>query len=631
MTTTTDELAATIGGRTAGPLRVVAAFIGGLVAAALLVAALAYAYETAHAGRIYPGVRIGDLDVSGLSAAEAAGRLRALHGSLGDGTLVVEAPDGIASLTYAELGRRIDAEGLAADAYELGRTGDPVARLVEQARLLARGGSVPLRVAVDEAELSARIGELAGRGTRAPIDASVISTPVAFVATGGVDGRGIDPAPATAKALALLGDLGAPGQVRVILDGRPVEPTVTDDEAAAAAAAAERMAQDVVFSLDGERWRVGARTVRRWIGFAVTPGGGYEPVVDRAAVELNLRTIARRLDREPVDAEFLIGKGNVVVGVEPSVDGRALDLTTSSGVVAAALGARTRPGAGTPEIVPVVVAVRPRLATAEATRIAPEMALISTWTTYYPIGIKNGYGANIEIPTRLIDGTIVPAGGTFDFWDVVGEVSEETGYKPGGAIIDGRTEPTGALAGGICSCSTTLFNAALRAGFEVGPRMNHYYYIDRYPLGLDATVWISSGGGRQSMSWRNDTEHPVLIRGSIRHVGTKGYVTFDLWSVPSGRTVELTEPIVKNEKPATTITEETPTLLVGTKEQIEWAADGKDVWVSRTVRDRDGTVIRTETFYSHYARVDGIILVGTATSLPPDGSPAPTPAPTPVP
>ena len=72
------------------------------------------------------------------------------------------------------------------------------------------------------------------------------------------------------------------------------------------------------------------------------------------------------------------------------------------------------------------------------------------------------------------------------------------GLREGGAIINGRTEPQGALAGGICSCSTTLFNAALRAGFEMGARRNHYYYIDRYPLGLDATVFISGSGSVQT-------------------------------------------------------------------------------------------------------------------------------------
>ena len=76
-----------------------------------------------------------------------------------------------------------------------------------------------------------------------------------------------------------------------------------------------------------------------------------------------------------------------------------------------------------------------------------------------------------------------------------------------------RSVAMGALAGGICSTSTTLFNAAMRFGLEIGERTAHYYYIDRYPLGLDATVSIT-GGGRQTMSFRNDTKGIIFIRGS---------------------------------------------------------------------------------------------------------------------
>src|SRR4029079_9198577 len=96
------------------------------------------------------------------------------------------------------------------------------------------------------------------------------------------------------------------------------------------------------------------------------------------------------------------------------------------------------------------------------------------------------------------------------------------GFAQGAAVIDGKPEPQGALAGGICSCSTTLFNAALRAGYEMGARRNHYYYIDRYPLGLDATVCKSGSGSTQDMTWTNDTRYPVLIRGINIRSGNRG-------------------------------------------------------------------------------------------------------------
>jgi vancomycin resistance protein YoaR len=86
---------------------------------------------------------------------------------------------------------------------------------------------------------------------------------------------------------------------------------------------------------------------------------------------------------------------------------------------------------------------------------------------------------------------------------------------------------------------TTLFNAALRAGFQMGARRNHFYYIDRYPLGLDATVFISASGAKQTMSWTNDTQYPVLIRGYQIRAGGTGWVKFALFSVPTGRRVSF--------------------------------------------------------------------------------------------
>ena len=61
-------------------------------------------------------------------------------------------------------------------------------------------------------------------------------------------------------------------------------------------------------------------------------------------------------------------------------------------------------------------------------------------------------------------------GAKFNFWKSVGEVSLAKGYKLGGAIINGHSVEGKTIGGGICSTSTTLFNAALRAGFDMGAR-----------------------------------------------------------------------------------------------------------------------------------------------------------------
>jgi len=265
-----------------------------------------------------------------------------------------------------------------------------------------------------------------------------------------------------------------------------------------------------------------------------------------------------------------------------------------------------------------VTVSKPALSTSQAQAVIPRMRKVSTWTTYFPIGIKNAFGANIWIPAMDLNGHVVAPGETFDFWASIGPVTRERGYRDGGAIINGRTEPQGALAGGICSTSTTLFNAALRAGYEMGSRRNHFYYIDRYPLGLDATVF-KSDSSVQTMSFTNDTRYPILIRAYKIREGNDGYVRFELWSVPTGRKVSLSRPIVRNVRPATDTVEYTSALPPGVAERVEFPVDGKQVWVTRTVRDKNGAVLHRDEYYSNYARITGVTRIGRAAGAAPSG------------
>ena len=98
-----------------------------------------------------------------------------------------------------------------------------------------------------------------------------------------------------------------------------------------------------------------------------------------------------------------------------------------------------------PTLKPALTPVHPALTTEEAITIKPKMRPISQWTTYFPITEKNGFGANIWLPALTIDGYVVGPREEFSFWKAVGPVSRAKGYKQGGAIINGRTEPQGAL------------------------------------------------------------------------------------------------------------------------------------------------------------------------------------------
>jgi vancomycin resistance protein YoaR len=600
------------------------AFVFGVLGVLAVSAGALAAFESSNAGRIMPGVHVGHVDLSGLTATEARARLNDGYASLAAGELRLEAGDTVRAVAYDAIGRRLDVDAAVEKAMAVGRNGATLERIASNLRNMVRGVEIAPEATFERGALRLEVEKLAADVEVAPVDAAVALAGEAFEVTDGADGRSADADAALRAATTLLLDVATPPSVRITVPLEVVVPAVTTAEATAARDAATRIAVDVNLIDGAETWLIPGASIRGWITFAPTADGGFEPVVAQAGLEAGLAEIAGDVARAPVDATFLIGDGETVVGVTEGKVGRALDVPRTVATLIRVVEQRAI-GLSVSRAPISMAIVEPDLTTAEASQTAPLMKKVSEWTTYFFIGIKNGQGANIWIPANDIDGYIVMPGELFDFWKAIGPVTREHGYKDGGAIINGKTEPQGALAGGICSCSTTLFNAALRAGLEMGARRNHYYYIDRYPLGLDATVFQSSSGSVQTMSFTNDTTSPILIRGMGWKVGTKGYVKFELWSVPTGRDVDFTKPIVKNILPASDTVVYTTELAPGVRERIEFPVDGKDVWVTRTVKDAQGNVLHQETYYSHYARITGIVRIGIAPTPPPDPSPSPNP------
>ena len=589
-------------------LRFATAFLVGLIAAMALGVGALYAYDQQYQNRILPGVRVADIDLAGLTREEAVERVAAAYAWVGDGAIQVNTPDGPLKVPYRLIQRRVDAEALVDSALGVGRSGSAVDRAIAGARTAIRGASVEPTVSFDAEAVARNIERLARTLDRDPSDAFVTTTKEGFELTEGSDGRTSDASAAIEAALAAVGRLDAAEIVEVDLETSPVEPAITTAQAEEAKATAERIAVAVNVLRDDKQVRLNGSRIRGWITFGVDEAGVYAPTVATKKLPNALKKLAKKINVAARSASYETS-GSKITGVIPSRDGKAMDIKATAAEIETLLAGRAAGTADADQLNAVMTVVKPKLTTSQARAVIPKMRKISEWTTYFQITEKNGFGANIWIPALDLDGHVVAPGDTFDFWEAIGPVTRERGYRDGGAIINGRTEPQGALAGGICSTSTTLFNAALRAGYEMGARRNHYYYIDRYPLGLDATVF-KSGSSTQTMSFVNDTRYPILIRAYKIRDGGAGYVKFALYSVSSGRKVSFSRPIVRNVRPATDTIQYTNSLPKGSAVRDEYPADGKQVWVTRTVKNKAGKTIHKETYYSNYARITGVTLIG---------------------
>ena len=593
-------------------------FLGTLLIGLMILTAVSVAVALTSRGTVLPGVSVGGVDLTGLDRDAAAARLEDELPSLSVGSATVVA-DGIESVvSYAELGRGYEVEAMLDDAFRVGRGGGPFTDGIQRLRSLVTETSLPVRVhAFDSESLDASAAAIARAVSEYPVDARVTVPDYEVVPS--ADGR-VLAAEAVRSALAAPLAETSPDDIRVSVSTAVTPPIVSTDEAQAAADDARAAtARGFTFSVpspseDDPPLAVPAETIASWISFGPQGADDYAMRLDEAAATAFVRSLSNRVDREPVSARFTVagaGLGGVVAGV----DGRVLNVAASTDGLIGALAERIA-GSDATNLELAVDVTEPSLTTAAAEAILPQMRMVSSWTTNYVPGDGNGFGNNISIPAWDLDGTNVAPGEWFSFWGGIGPISVERGYRYGGAIINGRSVANGALAGGICSTSTTLFNAAMRFGLEIGERTAHYYYIDRYPTGLDATVAIVDSSVTD-MTFRNDTANPLVIRG----YGSPGQVTFQIWSVPNGRTVALSNPVITDARSAIETTQLDTSMAPGTSRRVEYPHDGFKVTVSRTVYDAEGGVVHQNTWFSDYRVVNGITLVGPTAAAPPDPDP----------
>jgi hypothetical protein len=96
---------------------------------------------------------------------------------------------------------------------------------------------------------------------------------------------------------------------------------------------------------------------------------------------------------------------------------------------------------------------------------------------------------NLRIAIDKLDGVEIPAGAVFSFWKQVGRAGRARGFVEGRELREGCIIPN--VGGGLCQLSNALYDAALKANFEIVERHRHTQIIpgSLAELGRDATIF----------------------------------------------------------------------------------------------------------------------------------------------
>ena len=135
--------------------------------------------------------------------------------------------------------------------------------------------------------------------------------------------------------------------------------------------------------------------------------------------------------------------------------------------------------------------------------------LLGACLTKFPNSGENRR-SNLELCASKINGYIVNPGEVFSYNEVVGERTEEAGFKPAPAYVDGAEKDE--IGGGACQVSSTLYAATAFAFLETVERANHVFKVSYMQRGTDATVTIPAEGKVIDFKFRNNKSYPIVIR-----------------------------------------------------------------------------------------------------------------------
>ncbi|GAA1872977.1 VanW family protein [Brevibacterium marinum] len=252
-------------------------------------------------------------------------------------------------------------------------------------------------------------------------------------------------------------------------------------------------AKDVASDVDGGELTIDPTTIAKTLTFE-PKDSKLVPVFDEEELQKRVLAVNDDVGRPAKDASFTIKDGRPEVVESKAGIGIEQDELTEA--VTGVIEGNT----DTPTV--TLASVKPDFTTKDAKK-ADVSDVISEFSTGY--SSQPNRDTNLKVAAKKVSGTVIQPGEQFSLNETIGQRTAANGYKPAGVISDGQMKED--YGGGVSQVSTTLFNAAFFAGFDLDEHQAHSRYISRYPEGREATLdWSSI-----DMKFTNTSKTPVVL------------------------------------------------------------------------------------------------------------------------
>jgi len=589
---------------------------GGLIFFFFIIAILFF-YHRAYTGKIFPGVSIAGIDLSRLEPAEAIALIEEQITFPKNGKIVFQDGDQMWVITPKDLGLIFNVHENVKQAYYYGRGKNPLTRFWEQFTAWYAGEDLAAELIYDESIAYRFISDIANEVNQPVKEASLEIQDAQVFEVPGQVGREVD----IQSTLLLLRD-----QISILTDGIiPIQVIETrpkiEDVSQAAILARQILSEPLILNFPGETedklgpWILPPEQVATKIiieKIESPDNSAIEVHLDEEAMYTYLKALAPDIDQQSRNARFIFNDETKLLEViESAIIGRNLDIYTTIQDISKKLSA------GDHSVILTVIYTDPEITDDMTGEELGITELVSSQTSYFR-GSTTERMQNIQTAAANFHGLLVPPGVTFSMAANMKSVSLDNGYAEALIIYGDRTIK--GVGGGVCQVSTTLFRTAFFGGFPIVERHPHAYRVGYYEqsyngyndelAGLDATVYVPV----VDFKFTNNTSYWLLMETYFNP--TSRSLTWKFYSTSDGRSVEweTTGPINIIESPDP-VYEENPELAKGDIVQVDWAAEGADVTVSRIVY-RDGQILFSDSFSTYYLPWGDIYQYGPGTKIP---------------
>ena len=544
-----------------------------------------------HADRIFSGVHVAGVPVGGETRAAALLRLHRELAPYPLAPIFLEYEGRQWALGTEMLTPQPNLEDAVNRAYSVGREGGLIERALNQWQAITGQATIWPEVAISEGTVRQLVGGAAAevrRPGRPGLEIGDYSLPPR-------QGLDVDIA-ATAQLILAQAASGRSGTVPLQTFSTSPPQNARTEATDAPDSRALSLPQPIVLrhKASGIGFALDAALLER-----IMPSGDPQSL-NEEALRIVVAGWARQVSYPAQDARlhFDDASGQLTV-LQPSQAGQRLNVDLTVEAVRKALVTEQRT-ADLP-----IIAVQPAVDSGRLDELGIR-ELIASGTTYFK-GSSATRVYNIEVASEKFVGAVIPPGGIFSFNSTIEAVSGANGFEDS-AIIWGDRTAIG-IGGGVCQVSTTVFRAALAAGFPLLERHNHGYVVSWYgDPGFDATIYTPYVDFR----FLNDTDAHLLVQPVVDTVD--GILSFRFYGTRPDREVEISEAEYKDIKePGDPVYREDATLEAGQIRQVEWAKEGMTATVIRTVTENGES--REDRIVSVYRPWNAMFLYGPGTVI----------------